>query len=144
MTNIDSSCIAVGDIESIVYLFFTCLRAAAIWINSPLRLRSALFTYSNAKSCWEDLASFLGKQPNSVALLQMATFILWHLWNNRNSFIFRKHYLDVNELLRVAMNHLDDFCTAMQMNSNTSFNYVQFLNVAVSWNPPSLDGESKL
>lgn len=58
-----------GETETVMHLFFLCPKAIAVWINSPLRLRSSLFDPVDIISYWSTIVSFFDNQRQAKPLI---------------------------------------------------------------------------
>ncbi|XP_057994486.1 uncharacterized protein LOC110664151 [Hevea brasiliensis] len=75
LPHVSPDCKFCGDLESPKHLFFECPRAAAIWFNSPLNLRSIMLMGSSIVDCWEALMQPVDNHPDGNDIAQLVIVI---------------------------------------------------------------------
>lgn len=67
-------CNFYGDNEPSKHLFFEC--PLAIWINSPIRLRSSMLSHPNALDCWKDIVTAFKGHGDEQYFILLTAIIL--------------------------------------------------------------------
>ncbi|KAJ9182498.1 hypothetical protein P3X46_006489 [Hevea brasiliensis] len=112
LPHFDPCCPFCGEMETSKHLFFSCPHAVAIWINSPLRLRSVFLHSVDVKDCWTELLIPLRNHEDHQQLIQLLVFILWHVWKSRNEKIFRNVIISPQDIIAATLKHFEDFSLA--------------------------------
>ncbi|XP_058000731.1 uncharacterized protein LOC131178805 [Hevea brasiliensis] len=69
---------------------------------------------------WHHIYSFLHSQSNQQQLIPTVVFLLWHIWKSWNALIFRNQILHPQQVIVLALNHLEDFTSAYSVSSMDS------------------------
>ncbi|KAJ9176771.1 hypothetical protein P3X46_012050 [Hevea brasiliensis] len=133
LPHFDPNCRFCGEVENVKHLLFSCHHAASIWIDSPLRLRSSLFQALDIKDCWLELLSPLKDHFDRQNLIQIAVFIMWHIWKSRNAFIFQNIRHNPAETIALALQHHEEFANVESLQIRAP---VESIDHAVLWTPP--------
>jgi hypothetical protein len=88
---VSAICSRCSSTETEAHLFFECSFAKAVWLQSPLRLRSDALPQTN-RGIHHQLRYILQQQP-TVATTSLVLSILWCLWKERDDHHFNdKHW----------------------------------------------------
>ncbi|OAY55326.1 hypothetical protein MANES_03G145688v8 [Manihot esculenta] len=64
------------------------------------------------KDCWFVLQNQLSNHIEENQLLTLGVFMLWHIWKDRNSWIFCNSLSHFNEIILVAIKYHEEFLEA--------------------------------
>ncbi|CAA0838802.1 Unknown protein [Striga hermonthica] len=107
--DVDWVCHRCGDgVETVEHLFFQCDLSKQVWKMAPVNWDFCNASTDSFKVWWGDVCS-ISKKEISEARIQLTTYILWWLWKSRNLWIFKKEWMPVHVVIKVAVADWQEF-----------------------------------
>lgn len=99
MPHFPKECSHRGKIESIQHIFFGCSKAIEVWFKSLLGHRTTLLQGTTMADTWSEIMSILVDHEEGASLITFFIFLLWHIWRNKNLFMFEQQTLPSDEVI---------------------------------------------
>lgn len=147
LAHFNPECPFCGDNEYVDHLFFLCPHAIVVWFISPLSLRSTILTGATIIKKWIRVCDTLCHEQEKQELIQLFAFLLWHIWKDRNDYIFKHSNKTTGLSAAMAVKAWEEFRDTKEP---TPFCSVPNNQSPSSWQPPpvgflklNFDGRTK-